>query len=239
MTAYDLLFLLVLFAVSLIQGGLGFGFGSIAMAVLVQFGDARALVPQVALAGLPVVGAMAFHLRGHVRLRRTLPLAVGVIIGTVLGVSVLTALGSGTIRHLVGWAVIVASVLGILRPGVMRALRGTWQAYPMGFLAGCLSVFNAPSPPLVHYVHAQTWSAEERKAVLQVVFILCSTLRVALFWTYGMYTRQIVWLPLVAIPMVVAGALFGHRFVRGVPQAAFTRVVYLFLLVLGLLLVVH
>ncbi len=235
--SYAVLFVTVVFLGSTLQGFTGFGSGLLIMGILTQFADARTLIPQVALVCASLTLIMLVQLRGHLRWRDALPLCLGIIIGTLVGVVVFANLPSSVIRRIVGGTLILASVMGLLRPGLLHFLRRRLWAYPLGFMGGCISVFNTSGPPLIHYAYAQDWTIEEKKMVLQSAFLVSMAIRLTQFTCAGLYTAETIKLPLMGMPVAVVGVIVGHALSRRFRSKALTTFVYAVLVFLGILLV--
>src|SRR5690606_39976003 len=61
-----------------------------------------------------------------------------------------------------------------------------WLGFPIGVSSGVLGgAFNMGGPPCVAYLYSRPWPKEEVVALLQVVFIISSALRLALFGMHG------------------------------------------------------
>ncbi len=235
--SYTVIFVTVVLLGSTLQGFTGFGSGLIMMGILTQFADARTLIPQVALIGAALVLTMLVQLRGHLRVRDALPLCSGIIIGTFVGGVVFVSLPPSVIRRIVGGTLILASVIGLLRPGLLHFLRRRLWGYPLGFMGGCISVFNTSGPPLIHYAYAQDWTIEEKKTIIQAAFIVSIAIRLTHFTYAGLYTAETLKLPLLGIPVAVFGVIAGHALSRRVRSKSLTKVVYAVLVLLGVLLV--
>lgn len=235
--SYTILFVTVVLLGSTLQGFTGFGSGLVIMGILTQFADARTLIPQVALVCASLTLTMLVQLRGHLRWREALPLCSGIIIGTLVGVAVFANLPSSVIRRIVGGTLIMASVMGLLRPGLLHFLRQRFWAYPLGFMGGCISAFNTSGPPLIHYAYAQDWTIEQKKMVLQSAFLVSMAIRLTQFTCAGLYTAETIKLPLIGIPVAVFGVIAGHALSRRVRSKVLTKVVYVALVFLGVLLV--
>ena len=79
---------------------------------------------------------MVVQLRGHLRWRDALPLCAAVVVGTVVGGALFIRVPEPVIRRIVGGALILASIMGLLRPGMLHFLRRRIWAWPPGFLSG-------------------------------------------------------------------------------------------------------
>jgi hypothetical protein len=83
------------------------------------------------------------------------------------------------------------------------------------------------------YAAARGWSADELRVNLQAVFLPLSLLTLGGHAITGLWTREVVTLAVIALPIVGLGLWFGPR-LRTKMQRAGERIVYSLILLLGI-----
>ena len=68
---------------------------------------------------------------------------------------------------------------------------------------------------------------------VSVYFFLLNTAKLPAYWGVHMFTRDVLWLSLYTLPLVVAGALFGFWINRKMNDALFSKIVYVLTFALG------
>lgn len=230
------LVVLVLFLSTLIRSAVGFGNALLAMPLLVLLLGIQAASPLVALAGLVIALIMLLRDWKNVAWQDTLVLLISSLAGLPLGVMLLTALPEETMRIILGLILIgfgLYNLFGIKLPVIDRPL----LAMPFGFLAGILGgAYNANGPPIVIYGVMRGWSKETYRASLQGFFLVSGLIIVAGHGLGGLWTSQVWQYLLISLPGLVAAIFLGEMITKKITQANFNRVIYIFLILMGILM---
>jgi hypothetical protein len=118
-------------------------------------------------------------------------------------------------------------------------LRHGGLAYLFGFIAGILGgAYNTNGPPIVMYGTLQRWSPERFRATLQGYFVPTGLLILLGHGAAGLWTPQVFWLFGCSFPLIMLGVFLGGRLNQAIPKARFERVLYFFLIGIGILLMV-
>lgn len=113
-------------------------------------------------------------------------------------------------------------------------LQGWWLDIGFGVLAGASSAaFDIAGPPMLIYAAARGWSADELRVNLQAVFLPLSLLTLGGHAIAGLWTREVVMLAVMALPIVVLGLYLGPRLRAKIERAA-EWIVYLLILAFGI-----
>ena len=202
---------------TLIQSGLGFGFGLFFVPVAALFVGPREVVAVSLLLTTIVSTGMYAEARPRTGLRAIWPLVVGAIIGIPLGLLVLVRADESVLRLLVA-ATVLVSAIAHLTSG-----RGhTHEARPdpvvrqglVGILGGVIrGATSMGGPPIVLYQHWIGGGAERiRGRLFAYLFWVCvpGTLIIV---PSGLFTRDVLRNTALALPALLVG-LVGGRLIR-------------------------
>ncbi|HEY0329398.1 MAG TPA: sulfite exporter TauE/SafE family protein [Rhodopseudomonas sp.] len=201
-----------------VRGYSGFGFALASMPVLTL-----ALSPSVAV---PAVFPLEFAIglltlpveRTHVDLGVLKWLALGAVVGTPLGMTVLALVPAEIMRLVLGLAVAVA---------VVRAWRGETTAMAqsrakltsIGFLSGCLNGGTAMSgPPVIVSLLSSNMPVLEARATLIAFIAMSAGFGMLLSASHGGYSREIWWISLAMAPAAALGCGLGVLAFKHVPK---------------------
>ncbi|MBB5048836.1 hypothetical protein HNR60_003606 [Rhodopseudomonas rhenobacensis] len=192
-----------------VRGYSGFGFALASMPVLTLVLSPITAVPAV----FPLefaIGLLTLPAeRAHVDLRVLRWLALGAVLGTPLGMTVLTLLPAEIMRLVLGIAVAVA---------VFRAWRGEAAAKPqgrgklaaIGFLSGCLNGGTAMSgPPVIVSLLGSNMPVLHARATLIAFIAMSAGFGLLLSASHGSYSAQIWWISLAMVPATALGCGLG------------------------------
>jgi len=228
---------LVIFVAAFVQGVTGFAHALIAIGLLVRiFGVGEAVLILSLLA--PVICVVVFvRVRKAVVWREVFALALPcVLVGMPLGIWAFSLLldQKETLTRMVG-VLLVVSAGYFLTPLAPRPRDLPW---PVGAVAGLVGGFlggltSTGGPPLVLYLYAREMEKVTRMAVLQGVFLLASTAKVAMLAPTGLLSTS-TWLHAAALtPPLVLGVWLGQLLFDRIPAAPLRKIALTLLLVIG------
>ena len=227
----------IVFCASLVQSLSGFGFALIIMPLVTLIAGLQTAAPMVALTALTVYSINLIRYRRAIDVGAALRLGIGSALGVPLGIWVLTNVDEALVKQVMGVILIAYAAYALARPTTSWRPSPYW-AYPVGFLAGCLSgAYNAPGPPVIIYGSLRQWPRDEFRAVLQAIFFVNGTLVVSSHLLAHRVTVEVLTLFLCAVPALVLGILVGSRLDRLVDRRRFRIVVISLIGVMGLALV--
>jgi uncharacterized membrane protein YfcA len=163
-----------------------------------------------------------------------------IVVGTVLGVTLLVKLPRQTALVLLGVFIVSYALYALLtRPG-QRIVSRNW-AWLAGLGGGITStVFGAGGPPYVIYLSHRGMSKEAFRATLGLTTLTSISLRVVAFLVTGLLLDPYVWLTaILAIPAALAGVAAARKIYFAVSREILMRVVAAVLLVSGSSLVIR
>jgi len=239
----------VVFAASLVQGAVGFGFGLISVAALSLFMPLKITTPLLALLNLPVIVYLSWRLRKSVVWAGLTPIIVAMLVGIPFGIFVLVKAPQDILLRVLG-VVLIASAVRSAKPNGAaadcqasgtRTLRDTLVALVVGSSTGALAgAFNTGGPPIIAYLYCRPGTKEQRTATLQMVFAISVAARIIVMAAppASLYTVPVLLVALACLPGAVAGSFVGQALFRRIPQRALEIVVTFFLLGIGLKLLI-
>jgi uncharacterized membrane protein YfcA len=237
MTIY-LLAGLIFLGAGFLQGLTGFGSALVAIPFLSLIIDIKDAVPLCILNGLIITIYLAVQLRRHIDRRKILPLVLGSIPGVFVGATLLQKVDSSVIRIGIGLLLISYSLYNLLaRPHSLNPARG-W-GYMAGFLTGAIgAAFSAGGPPAIVYATLTSWKKEEIKATLSGFFVANGIVTTIVHALTGVSSLTTVAFFGVTAPFVLFGTILGSRVTGKIDHQSYLRIVYCFLVVLGIMMIV-
>ncbi|MEM8561484.1 MAG: sulfite exporter TauE/SafE family protein [Pseudomonadota bacterium] len=204
-----LLATLVCMVASILQAAVGYGFGLVAVPLLLMVSPAFIPVPLI-MASLLLMAYVAAKNRFALADHKIWPLLLGLCIGAPIGAYLLGVFSSTALGYWVAFVVsigLVASLSGIVFP----------INPPNQFLAGLLSnVFGTSTgvggPPIA--LLYQNQSAPAIRAVLSTSFFLGGLLSLTALWGTGHVTAQSIQMTAYLLPGIVIGAALGSYAAR-------------------------
>ena len=230
------LIVLVFFISTLVRSTFGFGNALIAMPLLVLIVGIKQATPLVALVGLLIALIMLIREWRAVVWKDTLILLISSLIGLPLGLALISSVPENLVRLILG-VILISFGLYNLVGTKLPVLEKPALAVPFGFLAGILGgAYNANGPPIVIYGVMRGWKKAEFRASLQGFFFVSSLLIAAGHGFAGLWTGQVLEAFLFSLPMTLLGVFAGERISKKITQYNFNRVIYAFLVLMGILM---
>ena len=221
-----------------LQGVLGFGIALFALPLMVWAGVSLPVaIAVVQVTAMSQMGWGCWRYRDQIAWKPALGVNACRVLGQPLGWASLVwlvAAGQGTMKQAVGAAILLAVVLRVTVRVKPRAKVRWWWTAIAGFFSGYTGgVVGMSGPPLVLWVTAHEWSTNKTRVMLWIAMLPMMPLSFAfLIYWYGMPVVQGGLLGLAAVPVSLAGAMWGTRMGAKLP------VVWLRGAALGLLVVI-
>ncbi|ABL88664.1 protein of unknown function DUF81 [Pyrobaculum islandicum DSM 4184] len=223
------------FVASVVNGGLGYGYSSVLVPLLLLVVPAASVVPYVNLVECFLNPYVLWSNRGFlpggvwgVAWRMLVGLVPGVLVGGLL----LGVLDGRVVRGVVYGVLIPLGVAQLL--GFRWPVRGAWLSF-VGFVVGVLYGLTTISGPLLALFFVNQGLARgEFRAALGVVRTVESWLAAVWYWWLGLSGPHLFDLNLLfLLAPVVPGVWLGRRLVDGVGVEGFRRAVLGFDVVLA------
>jgi uncharacterized membrane protein YfcA len=195
----------VIFAVS------GFGSTLIAIPLLAHFFPLKFAVPVVVILDAAASFSQGFRLRHGLNKRDILPLLPFLVVGMLIGVSILVSVPGDILLPILG--VLVAAYglyYAVRRESAFRF--GRWTAAPFGLLGGTTSsVFGVGGPFYVMYLVGRGSTPEQIRATMPFIFMFTTVGRILLFSIAGIMNREVLITAALLIPVMFVGLWCGNR----------------------------
>ncbi len=234
-----LLVLGILFLSTFIRSALGFGDALIAMPLLALVVGLQVATPLTAMGATTIAVIILLKAWKKVDIKAAWRLVITTWIGIPIGIFFLKAAPEILVKSLLGIIITGFGLYNLIVPNLPRLLNENW-AYLTGLIAGILGgAYNTNGPPVVIYGMLRRWDSEKFRATLQGYFLPTGAAILISHGIAGMWTPQVVQLYLVSIPVIVSAVLIGGKVNQLIPQGKFDRIIYSFLVVIGVLLIIR
>ncbi|UUM32122.1 sulfite exporter TauE/SafE family protein [Vibrio japonicus] len=181
----------------------------------------------VALVGKPLSG----------ELKITLALVVGIVPGVIAGVFLLGQLNESAtniLRVLLGIMILAAGLNFMFKPKMLAMRSASASFLFSGFSSGLAGgLFGMAGPPIVYHLYKQPFSIELIRSTLLMVFACTSASRTAYVYFDGSLGTSIIWLSVIAVPLVALVTLVARRYPPPLSNDQLRKLVFGVLMVVG------
>ena len=237
------IFLGAVFVGSYVQAVTGFAMGMIVIAVTGASGTVP-LPILTASASLITMVNVALALKGHTQAidkRIFLWLGVGQIPAIGVGVWIMNRLdqdAQGVLELLLGLFITLGSLSMMLRPAPLARPSPSWACLGAGVAGGLVGgMFSASGPIMGWFNYRQPLELMVIRATLLCSFALTTTTRTVVVGVQGGLTMDVMWLSLVALPLVIGGTWLGRELPPAVSEQVMKQLAFGLLLVMGIWIV--
>lgn len=207
----------------------GFGFALFSTPLLALAMPVSQAVVVVTIVAFPSGALNYLELRDHIDKAKFRRLLGWSIPGMPLGLAVHDWLPDKAMRIVLAAFIGLAAVL-LITGAQVHARHAKRADAAAGFISGVLNTSTGTNgPPLVVTLAGQDLEPDVFRATLAGVFVFAGIVALFLFGIDGKFTRRVLLLGAVGVPLVFVGREIGARLSRHLPPAGFRR------LVLGLL----
>ena len=215
-------------------GFTGFGYALVATPLLILVLPPRTVVPLLALLGTAFSGLVLFQLRGHVQIKRVLPLIGAAILGAPFGTYLLRILEANVLRILLGLVSVIAAL--ILLTGVRRpADKNNRTVSVVGFASGVLGgTTGMAGPLLVLFFTNQGVEKQVFKANLCAYFAVLGVVSSLSYFVSGLSSLPLLGLAALLLPAAVVGLQIGMQLERRVDESLFRKITLVLLIATSL-----
>jgi uncharacterized protein len=224
----------IAFAGALIFGITGFGSALVTIPLATHLVPLKFALALFALVDLCCAAAVGFeNPRKAVRAEwpRLVPM---ILVGTLLGVTLLVNLPRQAGMLLLGLFILAYSVYSLVRRETGRTVSRHW-AWLAGLAGGITStIFGAGGPPYVIYLSRRGLTKEQFRATLGLTTLTSISLRVLAFLLTGLLLDPSVWVAaIVALPAALLGLFAAKKVYLWISREALMRAVAVLLLLSG------
>lgn len=235
----SLLVMAVLFVATFVRSTFGFGEALLAVPLLSLIMPVHVAVPLAVLVSICIAAVIVLQDWRHVHFASAGRLVLATLIGTPLGLLVLTSVAEPIVKGLLAGVIILFSTYCLIRRPPAR-LQNDRLAWLFGFGAGILGgAYGMNGPPLVIYGALRGWSPQQFRATLQGYFLPASATAMTGYWLAGLWTPAVTGHFVFALPAVVLAVLLGRAANRRMQGRGFLIAVHVGLVAVGVVLLVQ
>ncbi len=225
--------LAVLFLATFVRSAFGFGEALIAVPLLALIMPMDVAAPVAVLISITVAVVVLAQDWRHVHVRSAGWLVLSTLVGTPLGLLLLTRVAGGIVKACLGLVIVAFSIDSLI--GRRRAaLKDDRSAWLFGFGAGVLGgAYGMNGPPLVMYGALRGWSPQRFRATLQGYFLPASLMSMTGYWLAGLWKPIVTHYYLISLPVVIVAIFAGRAFSGRMDQLTFLRYIHIGLILVG------
>jgi uncharacterized protein len=229
----------VVFGAAVVRGFSGFGFSLLAISGLALLYPPKDVLPSIFMLELVAGINLLPTIWRDIHWRSLCPLIFGAVIGTPLGVWLLSNLPPAPLQ--LALSLFVLASVGLLWIGYsLKSMPNRISTIAAGAISGLANgAFGIGGPPVILFYFASPAGVAAGRASLIAYFLVLDMLGLAFLSTMAdLVTRQSAVRALSYVPALLVGVWIGHRSFKTVDEAKFRRVVLALLAVLALLIAV-
>jgi uncharacterized membrane protein YfcA len=186
-----------------------------------------------ALFSLPLQLIILWRYRRALDIRPLWRLVIGSLVGIPAGVLLVEQLDERIVLSALGIFLIAYALYSLFTPRLPTIHGKRWD-FGFGFGAGLLTgAYNTGGPPLVIYGTSHQWTPEQFKGNLQVLFTITDIVVVVAHLVAGHVDTPVMQHLLISLPVIAAASALGFTLSRRVNEAAFRKLVLIFILLVG------
>jgi uncharacterized protein len=227
-----------LVAAYIIFGIAGFGTALVAAPILAQAMPVASIVPLLALLDFAAAAISGYRLSDKIARTELVWLAPLMIVGSIIGVTLLISLPAKLMMLLLGVFAASYGSYGLLAPPIERKIGKGWVGLfaPIGGMFSAM--FGSGGFVYAIYLSLRLDDKDAIRATQSTLIGLSTLTRVLLFLAVGIYSDpQLLLLALVSAPAMIIGLYAGHRVTLRMSREQFLRILHLLLIGTGMALV--
>ena len=229
--------MIVLFLAALVKSAIGFGESLTAMPLLSFLISVKIAAPMVALLGAIASVLILVSTWRDVDLKSAWRLLLGAACGVPLGLYILQNVPEQVVLTLLGVLLVVYGLYSLFSPK-LPTLHAEWTALPFGFVSGMLGgTYNTGGPPIVVYASLRRWESDLFRSTLQTYFTVVSFMIAFGHLQAGLWVQEVFVYLGASVPGILLAVYLGGQVNERIPQQLFARIVYAFLIVIGLVMI--
>ena len=223
-----------------VKGLCGFA-NTLVFTALLAFGAENIMISPVELVlGYPTNFIVAWKERKHIKWSVCIPLSGLVIAGSIPGILFLKNADTQIVKLIFGVVIILIGLEMLLREFQTKKARQSKVALMLvGILSGLLCGLYGIGALLGAYVSRVTDSSHAFKANICIVFLVENTLRIALYFAWGIINWPVLKTAALLIPFMGIGLFLGMKSSRILDDRIVKRLVIVMLIVSGFALLIN
>jgi len=222
-----------------IRAFVGFGDALLAMPLLSLLINFEKAAPLVAGTSILISAALSIKLIKSIQWKTVLILTVLTSLGIPIGLWLLKTISQEYMSISIGLFLIIYSFFFLIQIFPLKI--NTDLTLPIfGFVAGIFGgACTMNGPPVVIFGTLRGWSPLVFKGTLQGYFLISGTILLVFQGTFGMWSTEELKVLTLAIPGITIGLILGLKLSKKITPLKFHKVVYKWLMVLGMLLIIN
>ena len=225
-----------IFLAAIVRGFSGFGFSLLAISALSLVYAPAEIVPSIFMLELAASLNLLPSIWKDVHWRSLLPLTIGCLLATPLGVYALAKAPVVPMQIALSIFVLVATVL-LWRGFALKTMPGTIASTAAGAASGLANgAFGIGGPPVVLFYFSSPAGNAAGRASLIAFFLATDIIGLANQSAYGLVTWDAALRALMFLPALLVGVWIGQRSFKGTDPETFRKAVLALLGVLAVMI---
>jgi uncharacterized membrane protein YfcA len=203
---------LIALAAYVILGISGFGSALVNIPLLAHFLPIHTIVPMIVTVDFSATIATQLRFRGDIEISELKLIVPGMIVGIVVGVTLLATLPARITLLLLGIFVTGYGVYRLLSKSAHVQIP-RWWGVPTGLVGGLLGgLFGVGGPVYAAYLAGRIADPARMRTTLAAIFSISTGFRLVIFLLSGLLLQAEVWWGVaLMLPGMLAGLLIGYR----------------------------
>lgn len=218
----------------------GFGAGLVTLPIVLFVASPLLAAQLAALAGIASQIQAISALRYGLHWRQLVPIVIAGVAGIIIALLLIPPLPIGLFKFSVGCILIAYSLFALALPDNWRFAKrhpfGNLLAGLLGGVAG--GIAGIPGPPVIMWAALQSWSAAEKRALIQLFNLVTLSIMLIVSAAQGRLDDDFAWTAPTMLPAIIAGALLGVAAFRRLNDRRYQQLVIVLLLIAGVTMVI-
>lgn len=228
-----LILLLIILAASIVRGAIGFGFSALLVASTSFWLPPVSVVTMTVVLEVVASLMMLRNVKTDIQYPLLIPLATGTALASMFGVYFLSTIDPNLLQVLIAGYLSVICALSLIQfrfkpePSVIRLAI-------VGSLAGLFNGLAAMGGVLIAlFLTGSGISVSKIRATMVIYFLISEAAFMVAACFNAMYTREIFYTSLLALPVMFIGIHYGTRLFNFLPEAKLRRMVLVALILIS------
>lgn len=232
----SLIAIVILLAAYTFRGVAGFGSGLIAIPLLTLSLPLTVVVPCINFLDVTASLVHGWQHREFTRWRELWPLLPFTAIGVIIALYLLKSVHPILLVHSLGGFILVFAIYNLVQPEIKQHCSRRWASFAGAFGGMIGTLFGTGGPLYVVYFQLRGLSKSAFRSTIATLFLVDGSMRLSGYVLSGLYTRQMVWWIVMALPIMALGLYLGGRIHTNITQRQFQRAIGVLLVISGIAL---
>ncbi len=222
-----------------LRSALGFGDGLLAVPMLAFIIELKEVVPLLLLLTTTTSVYPLWKDRGHIQFDSLKRTSIAAFVGIPFGVLLLELSNVLIMKGALG-LILIGLAIWKLNPSNSFRLKSCYWSYFFGALAGILgSAYALRGVVFSVYSNLRGWDRSKYKSTISGFYLISGVLIPINYFGAGLITQKVMGLYFVMLPVAVISTVIGHGASNKVAVDFFQKLVWIFLLLVGLILLIR